>query len=110
MQLSATRTLFDTITLQNLEVIFNFDDGSDEITCAAFNPVNPCLFAFADVSGNVGLRAIDRALDAAITGAANVDFAVNCMGEERATAEIAGCCSFLIVILQAGRATESCWP
>ena len=86
--------LCDSPVLQNLEVIFNFDDCSDEITCAAFNTVNPCLFAFADVSGNIGLRAIDRALDAGIAGAANVDFAVNCMGEERAPVEIARCCCF----------------
>lgn len=73
--------LFVTRPLQTLDVIYNFDDGSDEVTCAAFNPVNPCIFAFADVSGNVGLRAVDRALDAGLAGAANVDFAVNCMGE-----------------------------
>ncbi len=69
--------------LQTLDVIFNFDDGSDEITCAAFNPINPCLFAFADVSGNVGLRAIDRPLDAALAGVAQLEVAVNCMGKER---------------------------
>jgi hypothetical protein len=69
-----------TLAMQNLEVICSFDDGSDEVSCAAFNPVNPCLFAFADVSGAVGLRALDRSLDAALAGSANVEVAVNCMG------------------------------
>jgi hypothetical protein len=72
-----------TPALQTLDVIFNFDDGSDEVTCAAFNPLNPCLFAFADVSGNVGVRALDRALDAGLVGTAQADIAVNCMGEGR---------------------------
>jgi hypothetical protein len=66
--------------LQNLDVICSFDDGSDEVTCASFNPVNPCLFAFADVSGSVGLRAIDRSLDAGLVGSAQADVPVNCMG------------------------------
>jgi hypothetical protein len=56
------------------------------VTCAAFNPVNPCLFAFADVSGSVGLRAIDRSLDAGLAGSAQVDVAVNCMGAGNNTA------------------------
>ncbi len=73
-----------TRSLQTLDVVCNFDDGSDDFTCASFNPANPCIFAFADVCGNVGLRAIDRPLDAGLAGAAHVDFAVNCMGEDHA--------------------------
>ena len=77
------------------------------MTCAAFNPVNPCLFAFADVSGSVGLRAIDRSLDAGLAGSAQVDVAVNCMGAGNNTA--IAVYYFFVIALQNGHATESCW-
>ncbi len=98
-----------TLALQTLEVICSFDDGSDEVSCAAFNPVNPCLFAFADVSGAVGLRALDRSLDAALAGSANVDIAVNCMGAYRWPHERALVFAFVITLVQIGHATENCW-
>jgi hypothetical protein len=97
-----------TLTPQSLDVIYNFDDGSDEVTCAAFNPVNPCIFAFADVCGNVGLRALDRPLDAGLAGAVSVDFAVNCMGDEP-RGVLPRVVAHVTAAFQAGRVMESYW-